>query len=348
MQARFLEDLMGEVRWSRGYSLIEVMVSVLITVIVMMGVYGLLRKGQESAVREPEISALQQNIRGGLTRLEQDLAKAGYKMPGTAAIFWKDGGAQPDEIMILSLDSEVPTAETHICRRGLPCEMLRYSSVLALDPKTMEPRPEKPETAYSRGMTLLAIETEDCNRDERVGIYAFEVDRDPYIRLLGGLSAVNILHRPADLTEVLSSPAGFNTEIHPDCAVIGHFHIVQYRVGSSSQASNLALERRDLSVGQAWSPVADNVEDLQFTYATGDSVDFVDAPPPPHPNNPWTWVTRVKVTLKGRSESANLSGSTKEGVVEAGAHLRRSYSTTVSLRNLIAQVQRATGNKTYN
>ncbi len=334
--------------WSRGYSLIEVMISVMITVIVMMGVYGLLRKGQETAAREPEVSALQQNIRGGLTMLEQDLTKAGYNMPGATAILWKDGGTYPDEITILSLDSEVPTAETHICRRGLPCEMLRDSGVLALDPKTMEPRLEDLETAYSRGMTLLAIETEDCNHDEKVGVYAFEVKRDPHVQLLGGLSALNIPHDPAELTEVLNFPAGFNDEIHPDCAVVGHYRIVQYRVGSSLSETSPSLERRDLSVGQTWSSVAANVEDLQFTYATGDSEVFVDDPPPPHPSNPWTWITSVKVTLKGRSESANLQGSTNEGLADDGAHLRRSYSTTVSLRNLIAQVQKATGNKTYN
>jgi prepilin-type N-terminal cleavage/methylation domain-containing protein len=334
--------------WSRGFSLIEVMVSVLVTVIVMMGVYGLLRKGQESAMREPEVSALQQNIRGGLTMLEQDLTKAGYKMPGAPAVLWKDGGTYPDEITILSLDTDVPTVETHICRRGLPCEMLRDSRVLTLDPKTMEPRPEDLETAYSQGMTLLAIETEDCNHDDKVGVYAFEVERDPYVQLLGGLSALNILHDRAELTEALNFPDGFNDEIHPDCAVVGRYRIVQYRVSSSSRTPSPGLERRDLSVGPTWSPVAVNVEDLQFTYATGDSEVFVDDPPPPHPGNPWTWITSVKVTLKGRSQSANLRGSTNDGLDEGGAHLRRSYSTTVSLRNLISQVQKATGHKTYN
>ncbi|MGH9387989.1 MAG: hypothetical protein ACRD1Z_00110, partial [Vicinamibacteria bacterium] len=51
------------------------------------------------------------------------------------------------------------------------------------------------------------------------------------------------------------------------------------------------------------------------------------------------WVTRVRITVGGRSASTNLEGATK-GVFAAGdRHLRRTFTTTVSLRNQLSQAQ---------
>jgi hypothetical protein len=50
-------------------------------------------------------------------------------------------------------------------------------------------------------------------------------------------------------------------------------------------------------------------------------------------------VTRVRITVGGRSESTDLEGATP-GVYAAGdTHLRRTFTTTVSLRNQLTQAQ---------
>ena len=336
-------------RAERGYSLVEVMVALVITAVIMTSVYGMLRHGQESAMREPEISALQQSARGGLSMLDRDLTLAGFKTPGAMAISWHDGGGSvPDEITIVYADREVPTAKTRVCRRGLPCELIHQSSVLNLNPGSLTPMQEDPEKAYSTDSVLFAVEASDCNRDEKIGIYPFRVTREPRLGRNGGLSALLVYHEPAPLSEVWRLTENFNNELHPDCTIIGGFHVVQYRVHSNPPDLHPNLERRELNLGEDWTPVAANIENLQFAYATGSSKDFMDDPPYPIPIDPMTWVTRVKVTVAGRSESANLRGSSKGEHSDDDAHIRKSFSTTVSLRNLVAQVQEQTKSRIYN
>jgi hypothetical protein len=63
-----------------------------------------------------------------------------------------------------------------------------------------------------------------------------------------------------------------------DCAVIGLFHVVQYRVNPLPPAENPALERRDLALGEPWNPVGTNIENLQVQYAQGTADLFEDVP----------------------------------------------------------------------
>jgi hypothetical protein len=321
---------------------------VTITVIVMASVYGLLRKGQEAAVREPEISALHQSARGGLAMLDRDLNMAGYKTPAPAAILWNAGEADtPDGITIMYIDPDVPTSHSCVCRRGLPCETINGSTVFYIKPASLDPVITDPEKAYSEGMTLVAIERSDCNKDGKIGFYPFEVSQSPRMGVVGHLPALTIRHEPSSLNRLLNLPDSYNEEVHPDCGLIGLFHIVQYRVHPLPPAPHPNLERRDVSMGEAWTPVSENVEDLQLQYATGGSEDFKDNPQLPNLLDPLSWITGVRVTVSARNDSANLGGSRSE-YPEEGIHFRKSFSTTVSLRNMITQVQQASHARTYN
>ena len=54
-----------------------------------------------------------------------------------------------------------------------------------------------------------------------------------------------------------------------------------------------------------------------------------------HPEDPSTWITRVRVTIGGRTESTNLQGASA-GVFDADdTHVRKTFSTVVSLRNQV-------------
>ena len=48
---------------------------------------------------------------------------------------------------------------------------------------------------------------------------------------------------------------------------------------------------------------------------------------------PDTYITRVRVTVAGRSESTNLEGASAGVFAADDTHLRRTFTTTVSLRN---------------
>jgi type II secretory pathway pseudopilin PulG len=345
---------MGRVRSLRsevGFTLVEVMIALLLTLTVMAAVFGLLQRGQEGFRREPEISDLNQSARTGVDMISRDLVMAGYKTPAHSAILWGDGGLiNPDEVTVIFADPDVPTSEPLKCSAngGGPCNTINQSSTLNIDPDTLDPPQAHPEDAYSEGMILFAIETDDCNGDGEVGIYPFEVSLPPTMTNAGGSPTLKITHNPGHEVTGTNVPGGFNGQVHPDCAVIGRFRVIQYRINPLPPSPNPTLERRDLSNGEPWIPVAKNIENLQFQYALGNSNNFVDAPAIPNLDDPATWITKVRLSVVGRSDSRNLRGAS-QGVFDPGdTYVRKTFATTVSLRNMALAAGMQSGGEYYN
>jgi type IV pilus assembly protein PilW len=323
-----------ESRAQNGFSLVEMMVAMLITMIVMASVFTLLQKGQTSFQREPEVAEMNQNARYGLDMIMRDLTDAGYgdSLPVLSAVVPTDGGGDtPDQVTIVYVDGDYPTVEP-----GPPFGPLKNSAVAWADPTTYEP-PRDPadyETAYADGDILFAIETADCDGDGEIGIVPFELTKDP--QMAGG--KLKLQHNPGQSESGLNRPGGFNGEVEGDCAVFGIFKMITYRINPLPPAENPSLERREVG-GDAdgtWYPVASNIENLQVQYALGNTDLFLDAPALPDDADPTTWITQVRVTLNGRSASADLQGA-REGDFADGNRLRNSFTTTILLRNITAK-----------
>jgi type II secretory pathway pseudopilin PulG len=283
-----------------GFSLVEMMVAMLITMIVMASVFTLLQKGQTSFQREPEVAEMNQNSRYGLDMVVRDLTDAGYgdDLPVLFAVVPSDGGGDtPDEVTIVFADADYPTVLP-----GPPYGPLQNSAVAWADPDTFTPPQDDPESAYADGDILFAIETDDCD-------------------------------------------GGFNGEVEGDCAVFGVFRMITYRVNPLPPADGVSLERREVGIDgdNTWYPVANNIENLQVQYAVGDSDVFVDDPASPDSADPSTWITQVRVTLNGRSQSTDLQGA-RAGDFADGNRLRNSFTTTVLLRNITAKAAKQDNN----
>ena len=96
-------------RSEKGFSLIEMMVAMMITMIVMASVFTLLQKGQTTFQREPEVAEMNQNARYGLDMIVRDLTDAGLgaNLPVLFAVVPLDGGGNPpdpDEVTIMYAD----------------------------------------------------------------------------------------------------------------------------------------------------------------------------------------------------------------------------------------------------
>ncbi len=335
---------------SRGFSLIEVMISLLITSIVLGSVFLLLHRGQRSFRREPEVTDMQLNARSGLDRISRDLLMAGYKTPPAMAVLWDDGGGiNPDSISIVFADPDVPTA-TPIT--GAASSTIESSSTLLLDTTTLDPSPGNPGDSYDQGMTLMAIETADCNADGQIGFHMFETTQPSQCTSAGGpgappspggggtCDALMVNHNPSAMSG-LNTPGGFNGTVQADCAIVGFFRVIQYRINPPPPAENPSLERRDISINGPWSPIANNVENLQFRYMIGNSPLEVDVPPAtPDPASPLTWIVRVILTVSARTESVNLEGASQGVFAAEDTHVRKAFSTSVSLRNVAATESR--------
>jgi prepilin-type N-terminal cleavage/methylation domain-containing protein len=102
-------------RRERGFSLIELMIALVATLIISGAVVQLVGAGKGAFRREPEISDRQQNIRMAMAMIQQDVQAAGLGLPAFAQAF-TDGlnnlgpqvptaasGTKTDELEILTL-----------------------------------------------------------------------------------------------------------------------------------------------------------------------------------------------------------------------------------------------------
>ncbi len=365
-----------------GFTLVEVMISLMLTLTVMASVFGLLQRGSESFRREPEISDLNQNARSGVDMISRDLLMAGFKTPAHFAILWSDGGViNPDEITVIFADPDYPTARTY-CPNGStntssnsssgdgssntssnssndsPCNTVCSEgfdngrcggSDLFVEPRDMDPHPADPAGAYQEGQLLFLIETEDCNGDG-LGMVPITLAKPPEMKEehLSDGSMGNILLVTHENPGPFNAPQGYVSAVDVSCAVIGVFNMIQYRINPLPPADNPALERRNWASGEDWTPVARNIENLQLQYALGHSTNFVDTPAVPNPDDPSTWITQVRLSIVGRSDSTNLQGGS-EGVFDPDdTHVRKTFATTVSLRNMLLAAGVQTGGEYYN
>jgi prepilin-type N-terminal cleavage/methylation domain-containing protein len=87
----------------RGFSLIEVLISMVVTLIVMAAVFGLLTRGQRSFQREPEVADLQQSARTALDLVTKDILQAGAGLPPEFPSFSRvvngAGDAAPTDVL---------------------------------------------------------------------------------------------------------------------------------------------------------------------------------------------------------------------------------------------------------
>ena len=92
---------MDETRTESGFSLIELLVAMLVTMIVSGAIFTLLNAGQGAFRREPELTDRQQNIRLAMDMIQRDIATAGAGMDPFEQSFSAgdapgEGGAQLD------------------------------------------------------------------------------------------------------------------------------------------------------------------------------------------------------------------------------------------------------------
>jgi prepilin-type N-terminal cleavage/methylation domain-containing protein len=77
-----------------GFSLMELLVAMVITLIVSGAIYGLMAGGQNAFRREPELSERQQSIRLAMDVIMRDVANAGAGLPPLAQVFTTGLGPQ--------------------------------------------------------------------------------------------------------------------------------------------------------------------------------------------------------------------------------------------------------------
>jgi prepilin-type N-terminal cleavage/methylation domain-containing protein len=339
----------------RGFSMIELMVAMVITLLIMGSVYGLIAGGQNAFRREPELAERQQNIRMAMDLIMRDVANAASGLPtfvqtftpgldACAACPMGPDGARTDELEVLT-NSESRDTEP-ICRtigsppgNGTNVRLMRGVNNLAPNTKVI------PFTANGQwtlrnllSATLNPAAAFDC-------VAAVAPGNHTVVDLLSGAGDPSGLNTAAQACE----PNGWgNTTIPCELVGLSFANVVRYRIRLDPAGVPMLERWSSDAPGSivAGAPVgfqtlARGIENLQVQYLRADgnpdlAGDWQDNAPAVVSPDYASLVTQVRVLLAARSEALNIAGATTSAAGPAAIRgtLTSSASPRATLMNM--------------
>jgi len=347
-----------------GFSLVEMLVAMTITLIISGAIYGLLSTGQSAFRREPELTDRQQNARIAMNLIMRDIANAGGGMPPFIQSF-KNGlnavAAAPvnadnvhtDELELItnsgSKDNE-PVCYTSGNGNGSNLRLMRDLCEPSGCPSGTEfPVPQIVMLVMDDGTwsmrTILSVQPSNgnpgpgtCTSGSPHAVLSFASGTDD-----------TGLNQPSGTC--LASP-GPGTTTNNNCGVqaISFATIVRYRI--RNDAAGVPLLQRFSSddpksfvghvmVDDGYQTVARGIEDLQVQYTrSGAATTWVDDAPVVTLNDYTTLINQVKVTLVARSEARNIQGA-RLNTATGRVNIRGSLTSVGSPRSTLIQLANA-------
>lgn len=304
-----------------GFSLVELMIALVITLVVSGAIYGLLAGGQNAFRREPELAERQQNIRAAMDMIMRDISTAGVQMPrfvqtytrglnACAACPMGPDGQRTDDLEVLANPGNFE-----------PEDVCGYQDTGASHIRTVRGRTGVPEESvivifFPTGeWTIRHIESIGGNNGGPGTCTPAEYHTDLSFR--PGRNAVSDINQPSGLcapASIGTSPSAVPCEPNQ----IGQGEVITYRVREDANGVP-NLERRstgsltgDFGAPGAFSVVARGVEDLQVQYIQSDGTETTGAPGAPQVinDNYNSLITQLRVTLSARSMAQNIQGAT--------------------------------------
>lgn len=347
-----------------GFSLIELMVAMLITLIVSGAIFAVMTAGQTAFRREPELADRQQNIRVAMDLITRDVSEAGSGLPPFVQAFTNNldaagppgpGGVNSDYLEMLVDDGNCPTLDV----AGTPGTALH----------TAVPLPSCLANANATGFLGFAWGPGGpANSNLTSGVLWIHT---PAGGKAGGPCGGGTLNTPAGGAGSGVNPGGSaacnggnacTLGTPSRCQFISLIQVVRYEIAPDPADPTLttpALWRSPIGTtfggaivnnqppNAPWQLVARGIEDLQVRYLTGAGwADNPGAVAPPAPGVPATLanyntiVREVQVTLSARSTAQNLQGQTTSALTGAGKNaVRGQLMTTISPRGALLALQ---------
>lgn len=324
-----------------GFTLIEVLISILITLIVMASVFALLTRGQRSFQREPEIADLQQSARTVLDMVSRDILQAGAGLPPEFPAFSSirgGDGAPTDSIEMIGtfqvagqlfLDpEEVASLAGTVATMSSNTTNFEVGDMIVLynDATTDATTPNRPQWALAVVDTI----TEDAD------------DASVQATVTYDLAAFDPAY--SDYVDPISNatfPAGDGRRPKMTRVSVVRYDTVLDMSGDFSGPPPQVLQREvDFSgVPQA----VGYLENFQIRYVIGVAAP-IEQDNPPNPavelaGTPLTaenMLSGVRVTVTARSVTAGMEGASEGGAGRSDDFIRKTFSTNVNPRNVSA------------
>lgn len=358
----------------RGFSMVELIVAMTVTLIVSSAIYGLLSAGGNAFRREPEIADRQQNIRAAMDLITRDVYEGGAALNTFSQAFTRVDPAGPCAGSLNSCGPMGAMGAAAASARGGDPEETDVLEVVSTD----EQCPQLAVCSNGAGQPIpgtagVFVTQERLPACLQVpGLVALVADSTftiaPALAAGGaaacttsGASGVNAnLTLGATLAPFAGS--GFtNPNPNPGAANTVYLYrgrLVRYRVGPSLDPADPVpgLWRTESGrynpdgsaaaepgtagfnpVGSPWQLVARGVEDMQIEYLDGNGA-WLNQPPVSIPNDWTTIVRQVRITLSARVSQANLGGESTAGG-GAPVAVRGQLSAAVAPRAAMTELQ---------
>ncbi len=319
-----------------GFSLVELLVAMTITLIVSGAIYGLLSGGQSAFRREPELADRQQNIRIAMNLIMRDVVNAGAGMPPLVQAFrpgldactsttlcpvdtgrvTSSEGNVTDELEILT-NSEGRDSEL-VCHdpgsnNSSNVRLTRPSSVGAGSVVLLFTSDGRWTLRYVTNVATNSTGAANCDAGQNHTQLTFANGGDP--------TGLNTPSGPCE-------PNGWGNVPNP-CTIsnVGFAEVVRWRIRVDPSDNVPVLQRWSSSdptgiaggglAAGGFKTVARGIEDLQVQYhrVVDPATTFTDNAPVIVPSSPLAAtdydnvVTQVQVTLVARSEARNIQGT---------------------------------------
>jgi prepilin-type N-terminal cleavage/methylation domain-containing protein len=326
-------------RSEAGFSLIELMVALTITLIVSGAIYGLMAQGQGSFQREPQLTDRQQNIRIAMDLIETDVVNAGRGMPLVSQVFTDalDGGVgNPDTLEVLMAN---PRCQSQVvCSPAVPAG----AGGAPVNYITQEPTASNGCLAPAGGTRPLALLA-----DSR--FFTLHTSAAG----AGGVCGVAAPNGSLTLNAALPGHGPGFTSAGTGVITIYPAQLVRYELTAPDAQGIRDLrrsERGGLAPGDVapgdWQVVARGIDDLQVRYtparagaAEADTPGVIPActaaPCPVADYDPI--IKSVRITLRARTIAANVQGP-------VGDHAVRGNLTTIVTPRAAATALEVAGN----
>jgi prepilin-type N-terminal cleavage/methylation domain-containing protein len=341
-----------------GFSLIELMVAMMVTLVVSGAIFGLLTAGQSAFRREPELADRQQNIRVAMDMITRDIVGVGSGLATDVQAFTiTDPGPTPLNNPPVAQGSEpsvlIPGERADFLQmvgNDGSCPTLHVCKTVGVNIDTQEALP----ACYQP--SILAYVWGSSGSAQGAGPPGL---LQLFPRGGGGGCGTGHVNAPPGQNPGLNPPGGGCPGGSPStfCQFVSMVQVVRYELGPDPNDANTpALYRSAFGrmtnggVGPCspcntpgipnppWQLVARGIEDMQIRYLTG-AGGWADAPAVVVGTDSTTWVREVQVTLSARSMAANLAGQTINAV--GGNAVRGQLTSVVTPRAALLNLDQA-------
>ena len=316
-----------------GFSLVELIVAVAVTLIVTGAVYGLMAGGNNAFRREPELTERQQNVRVAMELIQKDISNGGVSMGPFFQVFTRNlngagritgpGGQVADHLEVWGNDGTCPevTAATKPLNGSNFNAIGHLPGCYAEDAIVL--------VTYTNGGAKWGVGHNIHKDSTSINFPPGQADGNAQINSIDDLRHWDTKSNSGGTPNGLAPVNVYRYEIAPDL-VDGVPSLYRSTTGGrdpGNSANYFPPTSAANLVSGNWQVIARGIEDLQVQYRNGTGA-WMDEPGDTMCAGPCATpseadynkgIREVRVTISGRAEGQNLQGQTQSQASGTGA-----------------------------